>query len=365
MNIFDLNIYDYILPGNLIAGQLAWPRDRSRLMMVNLQNRAVTTDRLFANIVDYLNDDYVIVRNNTKVFPARLWLIKEGTGAMTEMLFLREREDNGWEVMSKRAKKIRVGDAYNFRHKGRMYNWKVVGVGTEGIRILDVGMDRENFLRLLDEVGSMPLPPYVEKVDGVDYKTDYQTIFAKNIGSVAAPTAGFHFTNDIEERLKDKGVIVEEVTLHVGAGTFAPVRTDDIRQHQMHEEFLEVDKEVIDRLNKWKKSGKKILAVGTTTTRFLESLAGEDGRLRSEDDRRSTDLFVYPGYKFRFVDEMITNFHLPKSTLLMLVSGFVFDKGDFEKEMEAVEFLKSVYMQAIKEKFRFYSFGDAMWIRTR
>jgi S-adenosylmethionine:tRNA ribosyltransferase-isomerase len=366
MDIFDLKTYDYVLPVDLIANKSIEPRDQSRLLIVDLKERNFIADKYFANIENYLNDNCVIVRNNTKVYPARLVVTKVGSGAMIEMLFLRNVKNDKWEVMCKKAKKVRIGDEYCFFHKGLFYKWKVADVGKDGLRMIEVGMNKDNFLELLNQAGLMPLPPYIEKDVEIDYKNKYQTIYAKNIGSVAAPTAGFHFTESIDEKLQKKGVIFEEVTLHVGAGTFAPVRNDDIREHQMHSEFMEVDSAVIDRLNEYKKQGKKILSIGTTTTRFLESLANDAGKLDDQNNKSmATNLFVYPGFKFKFVDEMVTNFHLPKSTLLMLVSGFIYDKGNFEKEMDAVDFLKKIYARAMQEKFRFYSFGDAMWIRNQ
>lgn len=364
MNVFDLNTYNYVLPPGLVANKSVPKRDESKLMVAEPANDYFNVDLCFKDILNIVDENYVIVRNNTKVFPARLIVLKMGAGTMLEMLFLRHIDGRNWEVLCKRAKKARLGDVFCYSHIGKTYNFKIKDRLSEGVRVVDVGMDKENFLEFLGQAGLIPLPPYIDKDLDFDYKQNYQTIYAKHFGSVAAPTAGFHFSEELDQKLQAKGVILEEVTLHVGLGTFMPVREDDIRSHKMHEEWMNVDTEVIERLNKYKKQGKKILAVGTTTTRFLESLVDDNGYLNSYGQNMlATDLFVYPGYKFRFVDELITNFHLPKSTLLMLVSAFIYQKGNFPKELDGVSWMKKVYNQAILNRFRFYSFGDAMYIK--
>ncbi len=364
MNIFDLNTYDYVLPPGLVANKSVSKRDESRLMIVDAKLRELNNSFCFNDIVNMLNDRYVIVRNNSKVLPARLIVLKKGSGMMLEMLFVRHVEGNNWEVVCKRAKKAHLGDVFCYTYLGRGYDFRIMDRLENGMRLVDVGMEKDDFVKFLDTVGLVPLPPYIEKDLAVDYKRDYQTTFAKKVGSVAAPTAGFHFSSELDQKLVNRGVQIEEVTLHVGPGTFMPVRDDDIRKHQMHKEWMQIDRELIERLNGYKKQGKKIMAVGTTTARYLETLANDVGLLDSRDGCEvATDLFIYPGYKFKFVDELITNFHLPKSTLLMLVAGFLNDKGEFEKDLDAVSFLKMIYNQAISEKYRFYSFGDAMLIK--
>ncbi|MFZ5392104.1 MAG: tRNA preQ1(34) S-adenosylmethionine ribosyltransferase-isomerase QueA [Patescibacteria group bacterium] len=356
-NIFDLNKYDYDLPLGLIASKLEQPRDVSRMMVISCLEKKYDLDYYFEDLRKFLSDEYVVVFNNTKVYPASLRLKKKETGGIWEMLFLGEIEDEIWEVVTPKAKRVRVGDI--FLVEGTDWEIRVTGRGENGLRSLMVGKSKDQWQEMLWRYGKMPLPPYVREDEKIDYRDDYQTVFAKREGSVAAPTAGLHFTEELINDLKSNGVVFEEVTLHVGLGTFLPVKTDDIRGHNMHSEAVELDFEVWKRLLKYKKAGKKILAVGTTTVRFLESLA--KGKISKSN--LHTNLFIFPGYKFEFVDEMITNFHLPKSTLLMLVAAFLFDKGDFNSEMEAVNFLVMTYKKAIEKKWRFFSFGEGMWLR--
>ncbi len=357
-NIFDINTYNYDLPEGLIAADLGGRRESAKMMIVDYEKREFDLKHTFVDLSRYLDEQYVVVLNNTKVYPASLNVVKKESGGKWEMLFLEEKEEEIWEVITSKAKRVRVGDVFCLSGD-QTVELKVVSVGEGGLRRIKVDRQGKEWQELLWKYGKMPLPPYVKKDETVNYKQEYQTVFARREGSVAAPTAGFHFSNELIEGLKQRGVIFEEVTLHVGLGTFLPVKEDDIRNHKIHRERIEYDQEVWERLLKYKKSGKKILAVGTTAVRYLESLAaGLIGTKKSE-----TNLFVYPGYKFNVVDEMITNFHLPKSTLLMLVAAFLYDRGKFEEKKEAVDFLLRVYQEAIREKWRFYSFGDGMWLK--
>ncbi|MBU0647922.1 tRNA preQ1(34) S-adenosylmethionine ribosyltransferase-isomerase QueA [Patescibacteria group bacterium] len=362
VDIYDVESYNYCLPKELIANVPLEKRDHSRLLVVDRKNRTFEVDNVFADLLDRLDDDYVVVTNNTRVFPGKLVVSKVGKGSLVEMLFLRALDEERWEVMCKKAKRVRVGDEFMMTYPGGMLKLKVEGLKDGAVRVVSTGMKEIDFVDLLDKCGLVPLPPYIEMDSNVDYRRVYQTVFASEPGSVAAPTAGLHFTKDMMVGLQKKGVIFEEITLHVGRGTFEPVRVDDIREHQMHSEEMVVNREQLDRLKDYKKKGKKILAVGTTSARFLETLLNKESHFDRVNNFK-TDLFVYPGYRFGYVDELITNFHLPKSTLLMLVSAFLCHGGEFAKEMEAVEFLKFIYGQAITEKYRFYSFGDAMYIR--
>jgi len=355
MDIFDIKNYDYVLPPELIANQPADRRDSSRLLVYDRQREEIV-EVVFHDLLKYLTTDWVLVFNNSRVFKARLVVLKKGKGWLTEMLVLREVENEIWEVMFKRAKKVKVGDVYSFQDGGETIEFRVVDVAGEGRRLVKVDLPRNRFLQALDRAGVVPLPPYIERQSGVDYEAVYQTVYAKPTGSVAAPTAGLHFTDEMLDDIDRAGLERAEVTLHVGLGTFAPVRHEDIRRHDIHAEELVADQLVIDRLNQLKRSGKKILAVGTTAARWLESLADEDGFLKTRD-QNMTKLFIYPGYRFRFVDGLLTNFHLPKSTLLMLVAAFL------GKDDTGVKKLHEIYQLAMRKKFRFYSFGDAMLIK--
>lgn len=362
-DIFDVKNYDYFLPSELIANKIKFPRDNSRLMLVDVKNKTIGHSSFFSDLKKYIDKNFVIVRNNSRVFPARIMVLKKGKDSVTEMLFLKVAGKTTWEVMVKNAKRARIGDVYVFRWSDKSYELTIKDLKERGIRIVDVGMESEVFLDILEKAGLIPLPPYIEKDKTSDYKTDYQTVYAKSTGSVAAPTAGFHFTEDLMAKMQERGVIFEDITLHVGMGTFLPVKTDDLRDHKMHAESIFIEEAAVERLNRYKREGKKILAVGTTTLRCLESLTGKDGGLKYYSDGVETEIFIYPGYKFKFVDALITNFHLPKSTLLMLVAAFLADKGKFDNKEKAVAWLMNIYDEAIREKYRFYSFGDAMLIR--
>ncbi|MFA4930576.1 MAG: tRNA preQ1(34) S-adenosylmethionine ribosyltransferase-isomerase QueA [Patescibacteria group bacterium] len=362
MDIFNLSTYSYDLPEKFIASKLKQPRDTSRLMVMDRCRGSYSIRDEFKSIIDYLDDNCVLVTNNTRVFPARVVVEKRETGGRGEMLFVRCIEGQIWEVVGRRASKMQPGDVYWLVVGDKEWPLPIKKVLDGARRLVDVGMDCGAWEQILSVAGQVPLPPYIKKDDNYNYRDDYQTVFAKQTGSVAAPTAGFHFTPELISNLKAKGVIWEEITLHVGLGTFLPVRTTDIRNHQMHQEQILCDLDKLHRLNKYKLDKKRIVAVGTTSVRYLESLVGTNGLLTSNPGVGQTDIFIYPGYKYKFVDEMITNFHLSQSTLLMLVAGFIYAGGVYQTEMEAVEFLLKSYQVAIKEKMRFYSFGDAMYI---
>ncbi len=339
-----LEDFDYTLPPELVAQKPVFPRDRSKLMILDRETGKILHRRFF-DLPDFVDDRYVFVFNNTKVIPARLQIHKS-TGGKLEVLFLRELRPRLWEVLAKG--KIREGTQgegqgvkvkfIQFEEKQKV--WKV-----------KVSCPRKVLLDLLEEKGKTPLPPYIKaKIPESKARQWYQSIFAQKVGSVAAPTASFHFTERILKQLRKKGVDFAFVTLHVGWGTFAPIRTQDIARHSLHSEWIEVSPEAANFLNQKVKEGKKILAVGTTVTRTLESVSTQKGLLKPF--RGETDLYIYPPYKFKIVRALITNFHLPKSSLLVLVSAF----AGKERVLRA-------YREAIRKKYRFFSFGDAMLIR--
>ena len=336
--------FDYFLPEELIAQTPAHLRDHSRLMVLNKTKKTIEHHEYFYDIVDFLNEGDVLVRNNSKVIPARLFGVKEGTGAHVEVLLLKDLGEDVWECLCGNAKTIKVGTIISFG-EGQLK--------AECKEILDEGIRRMKLIyngilfEILDCLGKMPLPPYIHSQ--CDDNSRYQTVYAKIEGSAAAPTAGFHFTNEIFEKLKKKGVIVCDVTLHVGLGTFRPVKVDNVYEHKMHSEMYEMDEETASILNKAKKEGRRIISIGTTSTRTLETVWKKYGEFRA--CRGETSIFIYPGYKFEAIDALITNFHLPKSTLIMLVSAFA-DK----------EFILNAYKEAVDHKYRFFSFGDSMFI---
>lgn len=332
----NISKFDYIFPKKLIADSPAVPRDSSRLLVIDRKDGSLS-DRIFRNIEDYLSKNDVLVLNKTKVFPARFFGTKNTDGKI-EVLLIEEIKTGVWKALTKPG--LKVGQTITF--KGLSFK----GVGhDEQTVLLETTTDKIDLLNLLDKYGHTPLPPYIHNNDSEKkIRDEYQTVYAKIKGSVAAPTAGFHFTNKLLRKLKNLGVQIEYITLHVGLGTFAPVKTKRLEDHPMHHEFYEVEKDVADRLNLAKKSGKRIISVGTTTTRVLETLT-------NENLKGFTNLFIYPPYKFKFVDALITNFHLPKSTLLCLVYAFAGEK-----------LMKKAYLHATKNKYRFYSFGDACFI---
>lgn len=351
----DISLFDYQLPPNLIADSPVEPRDHSKLLIVNREIKKINHDH-FYNITSYLTKNDVLVFNNSKVFPARLFGKKE-TGGKIELLLLRNIEGTTWNAM----------------HKGKLKPCdKLIFDGVDaqvlsaegGIAQINFKTDQKNLMKIIYNIGHTPIPPYIKTgTEETELRIKYQTIYAKTEGSAAAPTAGFHFTQNLMEKLKNKGVQMEYVTLHVGLGTFAPVKELKLENHKIHSEYFEVDKDTIERLNNAKKSGKRIIAVGTTATRVLETLADNNSLLTTNYKLPTTNLFIYPPYKFKFVDGLITNFHLPKSTLLTLVSAFVSYPNSEEK---FISFTKSLigkaYNEAINKNYRFYSFGDASLI---
>lgn len=343
--------FDYNLPTELIAQTPAEQRDSCRLMVLNREKQSIE-HKHFYDILDYLNEGDCLVVNDSRVIPARMYGIKESTGAHIELLLIKRIEGDKWESLVKPGKRLRPGDTVILDEK---HNFKAHVLGTHdednGTRLIEFEYDGI-FMERLEEVGSMPLPPYIERVAEEEDKEMYQTVYSKIDGSVAAPTAGLHFTEDLLKKVEEKGVKIAYVTLHVGIGTFRPVKVDVIEEHKMHFEECSVSEETARIVNETIESGGRIIPVGTTSTRTLESAAEEtqDGyRLKAGD--YSTGIFIYPGYSFKLVDALITNFHLPKSTLLMLISALY----DREKILEA-------YEEAVKEKYRFFSYGDAMLI---
>jgi len=340
MNISD---FDYDLPKELIAQSPTIPRDNSKLLVIDRKTGKIS-HHVFNQIESMLGKNDVLVLNKTKVFPARFFGTKD-TGGKIEVLLVEEIRKGVWKALTKPG--LKVGQIITF--KDRVFK----GVGhDEQTVLLETDLERNELFDLLQKYGHTPLPPYIHNEDPeTKLRTQYQTVYAKNIGSVAAPTAGLHFTGELLEKLKNNGVQIEYVTLHVGLGTFVPVKTEKLENHKMHSEYFEVEKDVAERLNKAKKNGKRIIAVGTTSTRVLESIADENGTLKTRSLKGNTDIFIYPGYKFKFVNALITNFHLPKSTLLALVYTF-----------GGTDLMKKAYVEAIKNKYRFFSFGDASFI---
>lgn len=336
--------FDYYLPEELIAQTPLAKRDDSRLMVLDRKTGKIKHD-IFHNIIDYLNKDDILVLNDTKVMPARIIGEKEDTGAVIEFLLLKNIEKDNWEVLVKPAKRVKVGTIITFG--SGMLKAKCIEVGEEGIRKVSFSYNGI-FYEILDKLGSMPLPPYIKAK--LKDKDRYQTVYAKNIGSAAAPTAGLHFTKELLKKIEDKGIKICYITLHVGLGTFRPVNVEDVTTHKMHSEFYQMSKEVAKILNNAKKNNQRIVSVGTTTTRTLETVMSKYGEFKEISGW--TDIFIYPGYEFKAISAQITNFHLPKSTLIMLVSAFA-----------SKEIILNAYKEAVKEKYRFFSFGDSMFIK--
>ena len=342
----NINLFDYYLPEELIAQTPAEKRDHSRLLLVNRETKTYE-DKHFFDIVNYLHEGDVLVRNNTKVIPARLLGIKEVTGAHCELLLLKQLEGDNWECLTRPAKSLKVGARVDFGD-GKLIA-ECIEEKEEGIRVFKF-LYNGIFLEVLDELGKMPLPPYIAKQ--LCSNDRYQTVYAKYEGSAAAPTAGFHFTEEIFDELKAKGVEVVDVTLHIGLGTFRPVKVEDTKDHVMHSEVYEMSEESAEKLNKAKAEHKRIIAIGTTSVRTLEANYTKYNKF--QPTKEATNIFIEPGYEWKVVDALITNFHLPKSTLIMLVSAFM-----------GREFTLEVYKHAVEEKYRFFSFGDAMFIYGR
>lgn len=331
----------YNLPQELIAQNPAEKRDYSRLMTVNKETGS-TEDRLFYNIIDYLNPGDCLVLNNTKVIPARLYG-KSESDRQFEVLLLKDKGNDTWECLLKPARKIKIGQTINF---GESLIGTVIDVIEDGNRLIKFDYNGV-FIEILSKIGNTPLPPYITK--SVADSTRYQTVYAKHNGSAAAPTAGLHFTEELLKRIEEKGIIIAYLTLHVGLGTFRPVKEDDLSNHIMHTEWYNLPQETADKINCAKNNGHRIISVGTTSCRTLEAVATKYGCIKP--DSGETDIFIYPGYKFKCIDALITNFHLPESTLLMLVSAF-----------SSREIMLNAYDDAIDKKYRFFSFGDAMYI---
>lgn len=334
----------YNLPEELIAQTPVTPRDHSRLMVVDRESGAIT-HRHFYNLCDILQKGDLLVMNDSRVLPARLYGEKVDNGTFIEFLLLEQKGDKLWEIICRLGKKAKVGTKFSFG--GGKLLAEVVEVKPDGNRIVQFSCDG-NFYTVLDEIGQMPLPPYITKK--LEDKERYQTVYSRELGSAAAPTAGLHFTKEMLQALREKGVETAFVTLHVGLGTFRPVKEDDVLQHKMHSEHYHLPQETVDKILQTKQNGGRVIAVGTTSCRTLEAVATEhDGKLVAADGY--TDIFIYPGYQFKVLDGLVTNFHLPESTLIMLVSALL----GYEKTMHA-------YDVAVKERYRFFSFGDAMCI---
>ncbi len=334
----------YNLPEELIAQTPVTPRDHSRLMVVDRESGAIT-HRHFYNLCDILQKGDLLVMNDSRVLPARLYGEKVDNGTFIEFLLLEQKGDKLWEIICRPGKKAKVGTKFSFG--GGKLLAEVVEVKPDGNRIVQFSCDG-NFYAVLDEIGQMPLPPYITKK--LEDKERYQTVYSRELGSAAAPTAGLHFTEEMLQALREKGVETAFVTLHVGLGTFRPVKEDDVLQHKMHSEHYHLPQETVDKILQTKQNGGRVIAVGTTSCRTLEAVATEhDGKLVAADGY--TDIFIYPGYQFKVLDGLVTNFHLPESTLIMLVSALL----GYEKTMHA-------YDVAVKERYRFFSFGDAMCI---
>ncbi|MCX0387672.1 tRNA preQ1(34) S-adenosylmethionine ribosyltransferase-isomerase QueA [Clostridium perfringens] len=332
------------LPEELIAQYPLEKRDSSRLMVLD-KKTGVIEHRKFHDILEYLNEGDTLVLNNTRVLPARLIGEKEETGGKIEFLLLKRIEGDKWECLAKPGRKAKVGTVFTFG-EGKL-KAIVREIGEEGNRIIEFKYDGI-FEQVLDELGQMPLPPYIH--EKLEDKERYQTVYSKEKGSAAAPTAGLHFTEELLKEIKDKGANIAYLTLHVGLGTFRPVKVDDVNNHVMHSEYYHLDKENAELINKTKEAGKRVIAVGTTSSRTLETIGDENGRVREQSGW--TDIFIYPGYKFKIVDNLITNFHLPESTLIMLVSA-----------LAGQDNIMNAYNTAVKEKYRFFSFGDSMFIK--
>ena len=336
--------FNYDLPEELIAQFPIKDRSSSRLMVVDKKTGEIE-HKVFKDIIEYLEEGDCLVLNDTRVIPARLIGSKVETGGKIEFLLLKRNEDDTWETLVKPGKRAKIGSKFSFGD-GKLIA-EVVGMGDDGARI--VKFEYEGiFEEVLDELGNMPLPPYI--TERLEERERYQTVYSKHNGSAAAPTAGLHFTDDLLKQIRDKGVEEAFVTLHVGLGTFRPVKVDDVLEHKMHSEYYMVSQEAADKINRAKENGKRVICVGTTSCRTIESAADDNGVLKATSGW--TDIFIYPGYKFKLMDNLITNFHLPESTLIMLVSA-----------LSTRENILNAYEEAVKERYRFFSFGDAMFLK--
>jgi S-adenosylmethionine:tRNA ribosyltransferase-isomerase len=334
----------YELPQELIAQTPAQPRDSSRLMILDKSTGKVE-HKIFHDLIDYLEPNDCLILNDTRVIPARIYGVKKETGAVVEFLLLKQKENNVWECLCKPGKRAKIGTKFVFGEG--LVDCEVIDITEDGNRLIKFNCDSKEIYTILDKIGKMPLPPYItaELKDG----ERYQTVYSKELGSAAAPTAGLHFTKEMLQEIQNKGIKIGYVTLHVGLGTFRPVKVDDVTKHKMHSEHYHMPKETADLINATKANGGRVISVGTTSTRTLESVATKNGCICEDDD--DTSIFIYPGYKFKCIDALVTNFHLPESTLIMLISAF----AGYDNVMNA-------YKIAVDEKYRFFSFGDAMFI---
>ena len=334
----------YDLPEELIAQTPVEPRNSSKLMILD-KNSGEIQHKIFSELNDYLNENDCLVLNDTRVIPARIFGVKEETGAVVEFLIVAQKENDIWECLCKPGKRAKIGTKFSFG-EGKLIG-EIVDVNKEdGNRFVKFTCD-DNIFSVLDEIGSMPLPPYIK--EKLKDNERYQTVYSKELGSAAAPTAGLHFTPEMLDEIKQKGVKIAYVTLHVGLGTFRPVKVDDVTKHHMHTEHYIMPQETADIINETKNNGGRVISVGTTSCRTLESVAAKNGCICK--DEGDTSIFIYPGFEYKCIDALITNFHLPESTLIMLVSAF----AGFDHVMNA-------YNTAVKEKYRFFSFGDSMFI---
>ena len=348
-----INDFDYKLPEELIAQKPQKDRDKCRLMILRRSDNSIE-HRHFFDILEYLKEGDCLLLNDSKVIPARLYGIKEGTGARVEFLLIKRIEGDIWETMVRPGKRLKPGDSVLFSdEEGKKLRAEILDYGEDGTRIVKMEYDGI-LMERLEEIGSMPLPPYISRPSNDEDKDDYQTVYCHEEGSVAAPTAGLHFTTELLEKAREKGVKIAFVTLHVGIGTFRPVKCETIENHHMHFEEYSVSEETAEIVNQTILSGGRVISVGTTSTRTAESAACFDeksGKYLLKAGSGSTDIFIYPGYEFKIIESLITNFHLPKSTLMMLVSA-LYDR----------EHILKAYDEAVREEYRFFSYGDAMFI---
>ena len=338
----------YDLPQELIAQTPIEPRDQSRLMVVD-KNTGEVTHKIFKDLIDYLNPNDCLILNDTRVIPARIYGVKKETGAVVEFLLLKQSENNVWECLCKPGKRAKIGTEFVFGDG--LVECEVVDITDDGNRKIQFKCDSKEIYTILDKIGKMPLPPYI--TEELKNGERYQTVYSRELGSAAAPTAGLHFTNELLERIEQKGIKIGYVTLHVGLGTFRPVKVDDVTKHKMHTEHYHISKQTADLINETKANGGRVISVGTTSTRTLESVATKNGCICEDED--DTSIFIYPGYEFKCIDGLVTNFHLPESTLIMLISAF----AGYDNVMNA-------YKIAVDERYRFFSFGDAcLFIDTK
>lgn len=331
----------YDLPQELIAQTPVEPRDSSKLMVID-KNTGKIEHRIFRDLTDYLKAGDCLILNDTRVIPARIYGVKHETGAVVEFLLLKQSENNVWECLCKPGKRAKIGTKFNFGEG--LVDCEVIDITDDGNRIIKFDCDNKEIYTILDKIGKMPLPPYI--TEELKNGERYQTVYSKELGSAAAPTAGLHFTEEMLQKIRSMGVNIGYVTLHVGLGTFRPVKVDDVTNHKMHTEHYIMPKETAQLINDTKANGGRVISVGTTSTRTIESVATKNGKICEDED--DTSIFIYPGYEFKCIDCLVTNFHLPESTLIMLISAF----AGFDNVMNS-------YNIAVQNKYRFFSFGDA------